>query len=86
MASLMVASAPVVSDAFVQHAVYISTNELKEFAQGKVDPVEAGKKGGQTGGSAGGSSSGGSGGDDYKPTENDGLKKDGTPDQRVKGN
>lgn len=34
-----------------------------EFAQGKVDPVEAGKQGGQTGGSAGGSasSSGGSG-------------------------
>ncbi|KAE9374661.1 hypothetical protein N431DRAFT_481828 [Stipitochalara longipes BDJ] len=31
-----------------------------EFAQGKVDPVEAGKQGGQTGGSAGGSSSGGS--------------------------
>jgi len=30
-----------------------------EFAQGKVDPVEAGKQGGQTGGS-GGSSSGGS--------------------------
>lgn len=23
---------------------------------------------------------------DYKPTEHDGLKKDGTPDQRVKGN
>lgn len=57
-----------------------------EFAQGKVDPVEAGKDGGKTGGSAGGSSSGGSGGDDYKPTENDGLKKDGTPDGRVKGN
>ncbi|CZR64632.1 uncharacterized protein PAC_14530 [Phialocephala subalpina] len=34
-----------------------------EFAQGKVDPVEAGKQGGQTGGSTGGSdsSSGGSG-------------------------
>ncbi|KAN0103209.1 hypothetical protein V8E51_011522 [Hyaloscypha variabilis] len=31
-----------------------------EFAQGKVDPVEAGKQGGQTGGSTGGSNSGGS--------------------------
>jgi hypothetical protein len=33
---------------------------FKEFAQGKVDPVEAGKQGGQTGGSTGGSNSGGS--------------------------
>lgn len=58
-----------------------------QFAGGKVDPVEAGKQGGQTGGSAGGQSSGGSsGGDDYKPTENDGLRKDGQPDGRVKGN
>ena len=34
-----------------------------EFAHGKVDPVEAGKKGGEVGGSAGGeATSGGSGG------------------------
>jgi general stress protein YciG len=32
-----------------------------EFAQGKVDPVEAGKQGGQTGGNAGGSASGAGG-------------------------
>ncbi len=32
-----------------------------EFAQGKVDPVEAGKQGGSTGVSAGGSSSGSGG-------------------------
>ena len=59
-----------------------------EFAQGKVDPVEAGKMGGKTGGSAGGQASGGSGsgGDDYKPTQHDGLRKDGQPDGRVKGN
>ncbi|KAK5097786.1 hypothetical protein LTR70_002828 [Exophiala xenobiotica] len=31
-----------------------------QFAQGKVDPVEAGKEGGVTGGSAGGQASGGS--------------------------
>ena len=37
--------------------VLINTSE---FAQGKVDPVEAGKQGGQTGGSAGGQASGGS--------------------------
>jgi len=56
-----------------------------EFAHGKVDPVEAGKQGGKTGGSAGGSTSTTSG-DDYRPTENDGLRKDGQPDGRVKGN
>lgn len=33
-----------------------------EFAGGKVDPHEAGKKGGETGGEAGGASSGGSSG------------------------
>ncbi|MCJ1483905.1 hypothetical protein MMC06_004073 [Schaereria dolodes] len=50
-----------------------------EFAQGKVDPHEAGKAGGQTSGTG----TGNSGGDNYKPTENDGLKQDGTPDSRV---
>ncbi|KKY34514.1 hypothetical protein UCDDA912_g05517 [Diaporthe ampelina] len=57
----------------------------QEFAQGKVDPHEAGAQGGKTSGTSGGAS-GGSGGDDYKPTENDGLRKDGQPDGRVKGN
>jgi hypothetical protein len=36
------------------------SNISTEFAQGKVDPVEAGKQGGVTGGESGGSSSGGS--------------------------
>jgi hypothetical protein len=36
------------------------SNISTEFAQGKVDPVEAGKQGGATGGETGGSSSGGS--------------------------
>lgn len=52
----------------------------------KSTPTEAGQAGGQTGGSAGGAASGGSGGDDYKPTEDDGLREDGQPDRRVKGN
>ncbi|KAH6679691.1 hypothetical protein B0J14DRAFT_696928 [Halenospora varia] len=56
-----------------------------EFAQGEVDPHEAGKQGGQ---SSGGSASGASQqqGDDYKPTEHGGLTQDGQPDRRVKGN
>lgn len=62
------------------------TNNITEFAQGKVDPHEAGKKGGHSSGGSGDNSGSGSSGGDYKPTENDGLKKDGTPDQRVKGN
>jgi hypothetical protein len=53
-----------------------------EFAQGKVDPVEAGKQGGKTSSTSGGNI--GSSGDDYKPTEHGGLKKDDTPDGRVK--
>lgn len=55
---------------------------MGEFAGGKVDPVEAGKKGGQTSGSGSGGSAQ-SGGDKYKPSEHDGLKQDGTPDKRV---
>ncbi|MCJ1475277.1 hypothetical protein MMC13_003939 [Lambiella insularis] len=51
-----------------------------EFAHGKVDPHSAGVEGGKTSGSGSGGSSGG---DQYKPTENDGLKQDGTPDKRV---
>jgi len=34
-------------------------------------------------GQKGGSASGGSGGDNYKPSEHDGLKQDGTPDKRT---
>jgi len=71
---------------FIFNSCSVASNSIAEFAQGKVDPHEAGKKGGETGGSAGGSASGGSGGDDYKPTEHDGLRKDGQPDGRVKGN
>ncbi|KAF2221854.1 hypothetical protein BDZ85DRAFT_238740 [Elsinoe ampelina] len=52
-----------------------------QFAQGKVDPVEAGKQGGQSTGTPGGSDNSG---EDYKPTEHDGLRKDGQPDGRVK--
>ena len=59
--------------------------QSSEFAAGKVDPVQAGHEGGKTGGSAGGQASG-SGGEQHKPTENNGLKKDGQPDARVKGN
>lgn len=57
---------------------------ISEFAQGKVDPTEAGKKGGQTSGTAGGDDSSAATGGDYKPTEHGGLKQDGTPDGRVK--
>jgi len=57
-----------------------------EFAHGKVDPHQAGQEGGKTGGSTGGSASGGGDGGQHKPTENNGLKQDGTPDGRVKGN
>ena len=54
---------------------------MLEFAQGQFDPHEAGKKGGQTSDS---NSGGSSGGETYKPTENDGLRKDGQPDGRTK--
>ncbi|KAF3768707.1 hypothetical protein M406DRAFT_337085 [Cryphonectria parasitica EP155] len=57
-----------------------------EFAQGKVDPHEAGKQGGKASGLGSASGGGDGGGDAYKPTENDGLTKDGKPDGRVKGN
>lgn len=51
-----------------------SLTSYTEFAQGKVDPVQAGKEGGNTQP------------EQHKPTENDGKKVDGTPDGRVKGN
>ncbi|KFA81802.1 hypothetical protein S40288_07009 [Stachybotrys chartarum IBT 40288] len=62
-----------------------------EFAHGKVDSHQAGREGGKTtdtgSASTGGSTdSSGSGGGTYKPTEHGGLKEDGTPDGRVKGN
>jgi hypothetical protein len=57
-----------------------------EFAHDKADHTEAGKAGGQTDGSARGAVSGGSGGSDYKSIGNDGLRKDGQPDGRVKAN
>ncbi|KAM3066115.1 hypothetical protein ACMFMG_010544 [Clarireedia jacksonii] len=53
-----------------------------QFAQGKVDPHQAGAEGGRVSGSGSGST-GSSGGDNYKPTEHDGLTKDGKPDGRV---
>ncbi len=55
-----------------------------EFAHGKVDPHEAGKQGGQTSGSGSSGSTGSSGGENYKPTEHGGKKKDGEPDGRTK--
>lgn len=57
---------------------------MKEFAQGKVDPHEAGAQGGKASGIGGGDSGSGSTGSDYKPTEHGGMKQDGTPDGRVK--
>ncbi|EKJ70900.1 hypothetical protein HYE68_004063 [Fusarium pseudograminearum] len=59
-----------------------------EFAHGKVDPHEAGGQGGKTSGSgsSGGLESTSDDSGDYKPTEHDGLRKDGKPDGRVKGN
>ncbi|RBR11043.1 uncharacterized protein FIESC28_09188 [Fusarium coffeatum] len=59
-----------------------------EFAHGKVDPHKAGEEGGKTSGdgSSGGLGASSSDGSDYKPTEHDGLRKDGKPDGRVKGN
>lgn len=58
-----------------------------QFAHGKVDPVEAGKKGGSaSGGSATADTQANETGGDYKPTEHGGLRQDGQPDGRVKGN
>ncbi|KAK9781670.1 hypothetical protein AB5N19_06102 [Seiridium cardinale] len=57
-----------------------------EFAHGKVDPHDAGKKGGHTGGVGSSENDTVSSGGDYKPTEHGGQRKDGKPDGRVKGN
>lgn len=57
-----------------------------QFAHGKVDPVEAGKKGGS---SSGGGSSDDGGSENNQGSANlggDGLRKDGQPDQRLKQN
>ncbi|TVY32254.1 hypothetical protein LSUB1_G007830, partial [Lachnellula subtilissima] len=57
------------------------------FAQGQVDPTTAGKKGGHTSGSGSTnttSNTGSGGGGDYKPTEHEGLTRDGKVDGRVK--
>lgn len=60
----------------VQYHLMIPPETKGQFAGGKVDPVEAGKKGGQVGGTAsGGDSASAQQGSDYKPTEHDGLRK-----------
>ncbi|KAK5073609.1 hypothetical protein LTS08_002292 [Lithohypha guttulata] len=54
------------------------------FAHGKVDPHEAGKKGGSaTGGSDLHEAQANEVGSDYKPSEHGGLRKDGQPDGRM---
>ncbi|KAK4503123.1 hypothetical protein PRZ48_006550 [Zasmidium cellare] len=50
------------------------------FAHGKVDPVEAGKKGGSQSGQSVGDNQGAA------HQGGDGLRKDGQPDQRLKQN
>ncbi|KIW53938.1 hypothetical protein PV05_06345 [Exophiala xenobiotica] len=56
------------------------------FAHGKVDPHEAGKKGGQSSGSSGTSSGGSENPQGASNLGGDGLRKDGQPDQRLKQN
>ncbi|KIW81498.1 hypothetical protein Z517_04523 [Fonsecaea pedrosoi CBS 271.37] len=61
------------------------------FAHGKVDPVEAGKKGGHSSGGGTSDSSSSSGGSSENPQGaahlgGEGLRKDGEPDQRLKMN
>lgn len=69
----MVVSAPDVSNT-TAHIIALMLIVHSEFAQGKVDPVQAGKEGGLTQP------------EQHKPTENDGKKVTGEPDPRVKGN
>ncbi|RVX70894.1 hypothetical protein B0A52_06051 [Exophiala mesophila] len=57
-----------------------------QFAQGKVDPHEAGKAGGETGGTSSGGSGGSSAPQGAAHQGGDGLRKDGQPDQRLKQN
>ncbi|KAL6252971.1 hypothetical protein RBB50_000690 [Rhinocladiella similis] len=56
------------------------------FAHGKVDPHEAGKKGGQSSGGSDGSSGGSENPQGASGLGGDGLRKDGQPDQRLKQN
>ncbi|KAJ9625334.1 uncharacterized protein PV06_07566 [Exophiala oligosperma] len=56
------------------------------FAHGKVDPHEAGKKGGQSSGSSDSSSGGSENSQGASNLGGDGLRKDGQPDQRLKQN
>ncbi|EXJ68388.1 uncharacterized protein A1O5_08180 [Cladophialophora psammophila CBS 110553] len=59
------------------------------FAYGKVDPHEAGKKGGQSSGSGSSDSSSSDGSDNPQGAAHlggEGLRKDGQPDQRLKMN
>ncbi|KIW89974.1 uncharacterized protein Z519_09404 [Cladophialophora bantiana CBS 173.52] len=59
------------------------------FAYGKVDPHEAGKKGGQTSGTGSSDSSSAGGSDNPQGAAHlggEGLRKDGEPDQRLKMN
>ena len=57
------------------------------FGGGKVDPSAAGQKGGSvTGGDELHRAQENEVGDNYKPSENDGLTQSGEPDKRMKGN
>lgn len=59
----------------------------QDFAHGKLDPHEVGKKGGSVGGGQElHEAQQNEIGDSYKPSENDGLTKSGEPDKRMKGN
>lgn len=58
-----------------------------QFAHGKADPHEAGKKGGSaSGGQSTADAQSNETGSDYKPSEHGGLRQDGQPDGRMKGN
>lgn len=58
----------------------------QEFAGGKVDPVEAGRKGGSSSGGGGSSDTGSENPQGASGLGGDGLRKDGQPDQRLKQN
>lgn len=80
---------------FLWHTAQQQTNSMRSLSLLSIllslsPSSELGKQGGSTTGgdntssteTTGSSATGGS----YKPTEHDGLKEDGTPDLRVKGN
>lgn len=60
--------------------------QQSEFAYGKVDPHEAGKKGGHSSGGSDSSSGGSDAPQGAAHQGGDGLRKDGQPDQRLKQN